>query len=175
MRIVRINENEDRIRGQNASSKNNVCLHFCRLLFSLALCRLQVSDPRAGNAKDGFHVIKYHQVTVYFLWVGPSSCGCGFIAHNKKVSVQSQCKMHQENHRGIRFFASPTVEAEIRSVNENADNPCFCGTRLYFLGRSLSVFTRISLFYADDPHSLTSAPNLLVLTVLGGCFIKSLS
>ena len=28
----------------------------------------------------------------------------GFIAHNVKVSVQSQCKMHQENHPRIRFL-----------------------------------------------------------------------
>ena len=28
----------------------------------------------------------------------------GFIAHNVKVSVQSQCKMHQENHCRIRFL-----------------------------------------------------------------------
>ena len=50
-----------------------------------------------------------------------------FIAHNVKVSVQSQCKMHQENHCGTRFSHRQRAELEIRIVSENADDPYFCG------------------------------------------------
>ena len=53
----------------------------------------------------------------------PSSLG--FIAHNVKVSVQSRCKMHQENHPGIRFCIANVPIKNMEHLFFFADNPCF--------------------------------------------------
>lgn len=86
------------------------------------------------------------------------------IAHNLKVSVQSQSEMHQENYRGIPFFALPTSgpEIDLRIVCENADtsprlykdNPRLYGRFLFMDQHPLLIFRNIIFTsQSQSPHT----------------------
>ena len=74
-----------------------------------------------------------------------------FIAHNVKVSVQSQREMHQDNHCGICF-----------SHRQRADNVCEIADNPNFSGRICPHNTKKILFFADNAYLiLRPAPLLL--------------
>ena len=147
MRIVLMNEDRPHKqgyphkRGQNASSKIRVVCIFEDVFFigapgvscyRTARWRCQKWVPRG-------------KITL----VHPSTfMGCpssqGFIAYNVKVSVQCQCKMHQENHCRICFLHR-------QCADQKYETSAKMQTVLIFEDASVRV-------YEDDPHSRTSAP-----------------
>ena len=152
MRIIFINEdiliNADKMRPhkQGSSAFRGLFFHLRSAGFGLPnrpLAMPNLDSPGENNPS----------------W--PSTfMGCpssqGFIAHNVKVSVQSQCKMHQENHPGIRFLHRHAMcRSKIWNICFFADDPCFWG-RIGSRLQRRSSFMKTILILGPAPLLLRS-------------------